>query len=42
MTDNERIKQLETQLKETRNIAEEADHKYDEVSHKLVDVEGAR
>lgn len=39
MTDNERIKQLESQLKETRNIAEEADHKYDEVSHKLLDVE---
>ena len=39
MTDNERIKQLESQLKETRNIAEEADHKYDEVSHKLMDVE---
>lgn len=39
MTDNERIKQLEAQLKETRNIAEEADHKYDEVSRKLMEVE---
>jgi len=38
-TDNERIKALETQLKETRNTADEADHKYDEVNHKLMDVE---
>lgn len=39
MTDNERIKALEAQLKEARNGADESDHKYDEVSRKLADVE---
>lgn len=38
-TDNERMKGLEIQLKDARNTAEEADHKYDEVSKKLAEVE---
>ncbi|KAI1294181.1 Tropomyosin [Halotydeus destructor] len=33
------MKSLESQLKEARNTAEEADHKYDEVSKKLAEVE---
>ena len=37
--DNERMKSLESQLKEARQTAEEADHKYDEVSKKLAEVE---
>lgn len=31
LTDNERFNQLESQLKEARNTAEDADRKYDEV-----------
>lgn len=31
LTDNERFRQLESQLKEARNAAEDADRKYDEV-----------
>lgn len=30
-TDNDRMRQLEAQLKEARNAAEDADRKYDEV-----------
>ena len=38
-TDAERMKGLESQLKEARNAADEADKKYDEVSKKLTDIE---
>lgn len=37
--DNERMKNLDVQLKEARNMAEDADRKYDEVSVKLALVE---
>merc|ERR1711915_227799 len=37
--DAERMDQLESQLKEARFLAEEADRKYDDVAKKLSDVE---
>lgn len=33
ISDEERMEALENQLKEARNMAEEADRKYDEVIH---------
>merc|ERR1719347_2173646 len=39
LADQERMESLESQLKEARFLAEEADRKYDEVSKKLADVE---
>ena len=38
--DEERMSQLEDELKEIRNQAEDADKKYDEVKKKLQQVEG--
>ena len=40
LQDEERMAGLENQLKEARNMAEEADKKYDEVAKKLSQVEG--
>ncbi|KAF4027116.1 hypothetical protein G4228_018987 [Cervus hanglu yarkandensis] len=37
---NEKMEIQEMQLKEAKHIAEEADHKYKEVAHKLVILEG--
>lgn len=39
ITDEERMDSLETQLKEARMMAEDADRKYDEVARKLAMVE---
>ena len=39
LTDCDRMKGLESQLKEARNAADDADKKYDEVSKKLAEVE---
>merc|ERR1712179_865038 len=40
IADEERMDQLESQLKEARFLAEEADRKYDDVAKKLAEVEG--
>ncbi|XP_023254802.1 tropomyosin alpha-4 chain-like [Seriola lalandi dorsalis] len=40
LKDEEKMEHLEVQLREAKQIAEEADRKYEEVARKLVMVEG--